>query len=135
MTTVEEVRDLVAGTYPSDWVQFNTMGEWTYRDDVALRIESEEQLDSRFEAPWTHAIQARCQSYGYVVYYGESPVEYHTVIGVDDFRAHVPMPQEPAGPNQPYTITPYQATLGRIITGDQQTFDAYLNRTGVEIRA
>ena len=134
MTTAEDVRELVSGTYPADWIQFNSEGVWTFRDDVDLRIESSEKLDSRFEAPWTQGIQSRCQSYSYLVYYGDSPVEYHVVVGVDDFRAHIPMPQEPAGPNQPYTITPYQATLGRVITGDGQTFDAYLNRTRIEIR-
>lgn len=125
---------MVAGTYPADWIQFSSLGTWTFRDDVALRVESHEKLDARFEAPWTHNIQSQCQSHGYVVYYDGAPVEYHTVVGVDDFRAHIPLPQEPAGPNQPYTITPYQATLGRVITGDQQTFNAYLNRTGIEIR-
>jgi len=134
MTTADEVRELIVNTYPSDWIQFNSLGTWTFRDDVDLRIESDEKLDGRFEAPWTRQIQAQCQSYSYIVYYGGSPVEFHAIVGVDDFRAHIPMPQDPAGPHQPFTITPYQATLGRIITGDQQTFDAYLNRTGVEIQ-
>lgn len=134
MTSASDVRELISGTDSDDWIQFNSMGTWTFREDVDLRIENHEQLESRFTAPWTHQIQSRCQSHGYLVYYGGSPVEYHTVVGVDDFRAYVPMPRDPTGPNQPYTITPYQATIGRIVTGDAQTFDAYLNRTGIEVR-
>jgi hypothetical protein len=133
MTTADDVRELITDTQPTDWIQFNSLGAWTFRDDGDLRIESNENLAGRCEASWTYQIQSRCQSYSYIVYYGESPVEYHAIVGVDDFRAHIPMPQEPTAPNQPFTITPYQATLGRIITGDPQTFDAYLSRTGIEI--
>lgn len=133
VTSVAEVRQTIAESGAADWVQFNNIGTWTYREDVALRLVNHEQLESRFEAPWTAQIQSGCQSFGYLVYYGNSPVEYHVVVAVDDFRAFIPQPQPPNGPNQPFTITPYQATLGRIVTGDDQTFEAYLNRTGIEI--
>lgn len=124
---------MVSDTQPDDWIQFNNMGTWTFRDDVSLRIESHEKLDSQFEAPWTYQIQSQCQHFSYLVYYGESPVEYHSVVSVDDFRAYIPMPRDPPNPNQPFTISPYQATVGRIVTGDSQTFNAYLNQTGIEI--
>jgi hypothetical protein len=147
MTSLDDVRETVRGTDHGEWIPFNEMGTWTYRDDVHLRIQRYEQLDANFQAPWTQHLQATSQSFGYVVYYGNSPVEYHTIVSVDNFRAHIPLPQ--AGAQQPpqgqqsqhgqpagsaYTITPYQATLGRIITGDDQTFDAYLSNTGVSIQ-
>lgn len=134
MTSVAAVRQTVAGSETGDWIQFNSIGTWTYREDVALRIVNQEQLESRFEAPWTRQIQSQCQSFGYLVYYGNSPVEYQVVVAVDDFRAYIPQPQPPNAQGQPFAITPYQATIGRIITGDDQTFEAYLNRTGIEIR-
>jgi hypothetical protein len=134
VTSAEEVRQAIAESETADWMQFSSVGTWTNRDDVALRIVNHEQLESRFQAPWTHQIQSQCQSFGYLVYYGPSPVEYHVVVAVDDFRAYIPQPQTPSGPNQPFVITPYQATLGRIITGDDQTFNAYLNRTGIDVR-
>lgn len=134
MTAVEDVRELVANSGPSEWIPFSDMGTWTYRDDVALRIQRHEQLDANVQQPWTQHLQATSQSYGYLVYYGDSPVEYHTIVSVDNFRAHIPFPQQPQNPNGEYTITPYQATVGRIITGDDQTFDAYLNNTGIQIQ-
>lgn len=144
MTSLDEIRETVAGTDHGEWIPFNDMGTWTYRDDVHLRIQRHEQLDPNFQAPWTQHLQATSQSFGYVLYYGNSPVEYHTIISVDNFRAHIPFPQQ-AQPNQgqqgqqpqhggTYTITPYQATIGRIITGDDQTFEAYLNNTGIQVQ-
>lgn len=134
MTSADEVREMVSESAQTGWIAFGDLGVWTNRNDVDLRIVQDEQLERRFDAPWTHAIQGGCQRFGYLVYYGNSPVEYHVIVSVDDFRAHIPLPHEPAGPNEPYSITPYQATLGRIVTGDEQTFDAYLNRTGIVIQ-
>lgn len=135
MTSAAEIRQTIAESGPTDWTKFPNIGTWTFRDDVALRIVNHEQLESRFEAPWTQQIQAQCASYGYLVYYGNSPVEYHVIVAVDDYRGFLPQPQPPNGPNQPFTISPYQDTLGRIVTGDDQTFEAYLNRTGIEVQA
>lgn len=135
MTSYEGVRETVADSDIGDWIPFSEMGTWTYEHDVQLRIVRHEQLQQNFQAPWTAGLQAGSASYGYIVYYGNSPVEYHVVVSVDNYRAHIPQPQQPAGPNRPYTITPYQANLGRIVTGDRETFDAYCNRTGVEVQA
>lgn len=134
MTSIDEVQSLVGGSDHGEWIPFNDMGTWTYRDDVQLRIQRHEQLDANFQAPWTQHLQANSQRFGYVVYYGDSPVEYHTIVSVDNFRAHIPFPHQPQHGGSTYTITPYQATIGRIITGDDQTFDAYLNNTGVQIQ-
>lgn len=134
MTAVDEVHDAVAGTEPADWIQFRNKATWTLREDVAVRIVREDTLESPYVAPWTRRIQARCENYGYYVYYGDAPVEYHAIVSVDNFRAHIPMPSDPAGPNQAFTISPFQATLGRVVTGDRETFNAYLNRTGVQVR-
>lgn len=134
MTSLDDVQTMVDESEPSDWIPFSDMGTWTYQHDVSLRIQRHEQLDANVQTQWTQHLQAASQSYSYLVYYRSSPVEYHTIVSVDNFRAHIPFPQQPQGPNEPFTITPYQATLGRIITGDAQTFEAYLNNTGIEIR-
>lgn len=143
MTSLDDVQERISGSDHGEWIPFNDMGTWTYRDDVQLRIQRYEQLESNFQAPWTQHLQATSQSFGYVVYYADSPVEYHTIISVDNFRAHIPLPRQTQTQQPPqgqqthggtYTITPYQATLGRIITGDDQTFEAYLSNTGVTIQ-
>lgn len=134
MTNVEDIQEKIADSEPAEWIPFSDMGVWTYRDDVRLRIQRNEQLESNLQTPWTQHLQATSQSFSYIVYFGSSPVEYHAIASVDNFRAHIPLPQQPAGPNQPFTITPYQATLGRIITGNVETFNAYLQNTGIEIQ-
>jgi hypothetical protein len=134
MTELGEIRSTVANSQTEDWVPFGNLGTWTYSDEVELRIVRGEQLDPNLEVPWTQHLQAASQSFAYHVYYDNSPVEYHEIASVDNFRAHIPLPRPPSNPNEPYTISPYQATVGRIITGDDQTFEAYLNNTGIEIR-
>lgn len=133
MTGLEDVRERITGSAPEEWIPFSDRGTWTYREDVDVRIQREEQLDPNLQTPWTQGLQAASQSHSYLVYYGSSPVEYHVIASVDNFRAHIPMPRQPDGPDDPFTITPYQATLGRIITGDDQTFEAYLSSTGIEV--
>lgn len=134
MTSLQDVQERIEESGHGGWIPFTDRGTWTFRADVALRIQRENQVSPTIQAPWTRNLQAGSQSFSYTVYYGNSPVEVHTIASVDNFRAHIPIPQQPQGPNEPYTITPYQATLGRIITGEDQTFEAYLNRTGIEIR-
>lgn len=134
MTGLEDIRERISDSNPGDWIPFNDMGTWTFREDVQLRIQRNEQLDPNLQTPWTQPLQANSQSFSYLIYYGNSPVEFHTIASVDNFRAHIPFPQQPQGPQDSYSITPYQATLGRIITGEEQTFEAYLNRTGIEIQ-
>lgn len=134
MTNLADIQARIDGSHPSDWIHFSDMGTWTFRDDVQLRIQRHEQLEADLQRPWTQHLQAQSQSFSYLVYYGSSPVEYHAIASVDNFRAHIPFPQQPAGPNEPYTINDYQATIGRIITGNEETFRAYLKNTGIEIR-
>lgn len=134
MTTSDEVHDQVAETDPDDWIPFTDLGSWTCKEDVRLRIQRHERLDANLQTPWTQHLQSKSESYSYIIYYGDSPVEYHVIASVDNFRAHIPMPQQPQGPNEPFTITPFQANLGQIITGDGQTFDAYLNNTGIQVQ-
>lgn len=133
MTSYTEVREMVEGSAYADWINFGTLGTWTFQDDVALRIVEEERLGPA-QAPWTNQFQAQSIQYGYVVYYADSPVEYHTVVGVDNNRAFVPQPQQPQAPGGSPTITPYQQSIGEIITGDPGTFESYLNRAGIVVR-
>jgi len=134
MTDLATVQSTLAESDPAEWIPFSEMGVWTYSEDVDLRIERHEQLEANLTLPWTQHLQGTSQSYSYLVYYGDSPVEYHTVAAVDNFRAHIPFPQQPSDPNEPLTITTYQATLGRIITGNEKTFQAYLDNTGIEVQ-
>lgn len=134
MPSADEISDTIEGTGPEDWIPFTDMGVWTYEDDVMLRIQRHEQLEAALQRPWTQHLQAESQSFSYLVYYGNSPVEYHGIASVDNFRAHIPLPAQPSDPNEPYTISEYQATLGRIITGNRETFNAYLKNTGIKIR-
>ena len=133
MTSYGEVREMIEASSYVDWINFSNIGVWTNQEDVALRIEQYEKL-GQAQQPWTGNFQARSIQYGYVVYYDSSPVEYHTVVGVDNDRAFVPQPQPPQAPGAAPTITPYQQSIGEIITGDPGTFESYLNRAGIAVQ-
>ena len=132
MTSYEDVREMVVESEFTDWIRFQNLGTWTFQPDVSLRLTQREQL-GQSQQPWTNQFQAQSVRYGYVIYYGNSPVEYHTIVGVDNNRAFVPEPTQPQAPGGDYTITPYQVSLGEIITGDPSTFDSYRSRAGIEI--
>lgn len=134
MTSYEAVRETIERSSFSDWIRFPTLGAWTYQEDVSLRIEQHERLGVE-QAPWTNAFQARSVRYGYAVYYGASPVEYHTIVGVDNDRAFVPEPRQPQAPGGNVSITPYQATIGEIVTGDPGTFESYCSRAGIVVKS
>ena len=101
---------------------------------MSLRISREEQIDNQYQQPWTRQIQGTNVRFGYYVYYDSSPVEYHVVVSIDDGRAHIPEPRQPQNGTNP-VIGQYEANIGRIITGDTETFKAYLNQTNVTIQA
>lgn len=132
MTSYEDVREMVVESAFTDWIRFQNLGVWTFQPDVSLRLAQREQL-GQSQQPWTNQFQAQSMRYGYVMYYNNSPVEYHTVIGVDNNRAFVPEPAQPQTAGGNYTITPYQESLGEIITGDPSTFESYLSRAGVVV--
>lgn len=130
MPSAQEVTETVAESAFHEWIHFANRGTWTYQPDVSLRLSREEQIDSRYRQPWTQGIQGSNARYGYYVFYDDSPVAYHVVVSVDDGRAHIP---EPRGGDDEFTITAEEANIGRIITGDVDTFTAYLNRTPITV--
>jgi len=134
MTKYADVREMVENSEFHDWIQFANRGTWTYQPDVALRMSREDQLDKRYDPHWANQIQGSNSRFGYYVYYANSPVEYHVVVSVDDGRAFIPDPQAPQVQGGQYSISEYEANIGRIITGDPETFRAYLNRTGIAVR-
>jgi len=131
MTSYQEVRETVGASGLDDWIPFQSRGTWTYRSDVSLRITRENQIDSGYAAPWTRGIQGNNARFGYYMYYAGSPVEYHVVVSIDDGRAHIPEPSHHGGNS--YTITPYEANVAQIVSGDTDTFQAYLNRTPIVV--
>jgi len=131
MTTADEVHAIVEGSEFHDWIPFADRGTWTYQGDVALRIVRETQIDNRYQRPWTSQIQGNNARWGYYVYYGPSPVGYHVIVSVDGGRAHIPEPQQDQ--SGAVSISEYEANLGRIITGDIETLNAYLNRTNITV--
>jgi hypothetical protein len=133
MPSYDEVRETVANSEFHEWISFANCGTWTYQPDVDIRISREEQIDSRYQQPWTAQMQGQNSRFEYYVFHGTSPVEYHVIVSVDDGRAHIPEPQPPQGGGQ-FSISQYEANIGQIVTGDVETFNAYLNRTGIVIR-
>jgi hypothetical protein len=65
MTTLQDVREILAGSEPSAWIPFPETGVWTFREDVQLRIRRDERVERSFTAPWTRGIQGDNETYGY----------------------------------------------------------------------
>ncbi|MUV89345.1 hypothetical protein GJ629_05045 [Halapricum sp. CBA1109] len=130
MPSYEELRSVVVDSAFDEWIRFGRLGTWTYQQDVALRLVQQEQLGPAQE-PWATQFQAPSTRYGYVFYYGNSPIEYHTVVGLDNDRAFVPEPQQ--APDGSLSITPYQRLVGEIITGDPGSVESYCNRAGIAV--
>ncbi|EFW90000.1 hypothetical protein ZOD2009_20432 [Haladaptatus paucihalophilus DX253] len=105
---------------------------WVYEHDVNLRLERTEALAADVEQEWTAELPAPSHSYEYYLFYGTSPVESHVIVSVDEHNAAIPLPERDEDGNR--YITPYQATLGRVVTGDYQDFEIYLDWTDIEIR-
>lgn len=132
MPNSQDIREMVGDSEYHEWIRFANRGTWTYQPDVSLRISREEQIDSQYHQPWTNGIQGSNARFGYYVFYDNSPVEYHVVVSVDDGRAHIPEPRQPQNGGD-YVVGGYEANIGRIITGDVETFNAYLNQTPVTV--
>ena len=117
-----------------------------YGGDVALRLERGGVAVEGFSEPWTeHYPDAEAtRSFYYTLFYGASPVEEIHVVGVDGFRAMIPLPEQHtpegdlAGDVDPdevdYTLDEYRYRIAEILTGSpEDTLDQRLEQAGISV--
>lgn len=92
---LNDVKEILATSSQDDWIIDDESGSFTYKNDLNLHIERADYDSYReFKEPWAtshpdpHAVAVE-----YVVKYGSSFVDKHTLVSVDGHRATLPMPK------------------------------------------
>ena len=127
-----EVKDILATSSKEDWIVDDESGSFTYKDDLNLHIERADFETYRsFNEEWaiSHP-DPDARAVEYVVKYGSSFVEKHTLVTVDGFRATLPMPRSA----DDLRVDAAEANFAKIIdVGDR--LEEYLGRSGIEVES
>lgn len=125
-----KVKEILASSSQDDWIVDDESGSFTYKDDLNLHIERAAFEDYRsFNESWaTSHPDPDARAVEYIVKYGSSFVEKHTLVAVDGFRATLPMPKSA----QDLHVGSAEVNFARIVDiGDR--IDEYLKRSGIEV--
>ena len=92
---LSEVEKILAESSQDDWIVDDESGSFTYKDDLNLHIQRADYSSFReFNEPWaTSHPDPKAVAVEYVVKYGSSFVDKHTLVSVDGHRATLPMPK------------------------------------------
>ena len=92
---LSEVEKILAESSQDDWIVDDESGSFTYKDDLNLHIQRADYSSFReFNEPWaTSHPDPKAVAVEYVVKYGSSFVDKHTLVSVDGHRAKLPMPK------------------------------------------
>ena len=128
-------------------IEYNLTKTFTYSGDVNIRLEKQGVEKESFTEPWTekYSDTDSTQSYHYGLYYGSSIVDTFVIVGVDGFRAFIPLPDRKfigedlgAGNLDPdafeYSLDRYHYRVGKIITQDAEVYSDKLNTGGIDIK-
>ncbi|EPJ8533714.1 hypothetical protein PWM41_000464 [Providencia rettgeri] len=85
---------ILESSTPNDWQYDDKTVSYTYKNDVCLRIQLDEEV-SPFDEPWVRNFSAPAQKNSYVVYYNSSVLRRYTIISVDGGNALLAMPVTP----------------------------------------
>jgi hypothetical protein len=125
-----EVKNILANSSQEDWIVDDESGSFTYKEDLNLHI-SRADFDSyrEFNEPWAishpdpHAVAVE-----YVVKYGSSFVDKHTLISVDGHRATLPMPKSA----NDLHVSKSDVNFAKIVDIGNR-IDEYLNRSQIKV--
>lgn len=127
---LDDVKEILAKSTQDDWVINDETGSFTYKNDLNLHIERADYETFReFNEPWaTSHPDPNAVAVEYVVKYGASFVEKHTLVSVDGHRATLPMPKS----INDLRVSSSDANFARIVNiGDR--VDEYLNRSQIRV--
>ncbi|MDA3441288.1 hypothetical protein MJ046_13105 [Acinetobacter bereziniae] len=126
-----DIQNILNQGNPNDWLYFDELGVFTYKNDVNLRItRSRDGRNTPFNEPWavSHPDPNATRVF-FTVYYGQSPVYQEMLVDVDGYRATLPLPD----------ITTNQVPLhayrfASIVNGSHgNRLDEYLQRAGLSV--
>lgn len=92
---LSDVEKILAKSSQDDWIVDDESGSFTYKDDLNLHIQRADYSSFReFNEPWaTSHPDPKAVAVEYIVKYGSSFVDKHTLVSIDGHRATLPMPK------------------------------------------
>lgn len=127
---LSEVKEILSKSSQDDWIVDDESGSFTYKEDLNLHIQRADFDSFRdFNEPWAKSHpDPDSRAIEYVVKYGNSFVEKHTLVAVDGFRATLPMPKSV----NDLKVRASEVNFAKIVNiGDR--VDEYLVRSNLEI--
>jgi hypothetical protein len=127
---LDDVKKILATSTKDEWIVDDESGSFTYKNDLNLHIERADYETYReFDEPWAKSHpDPKAVAVDYVVKYGSSFVDKHTLVSVDGYRATLPMPRS----MDDLKVDKSDANFARIVDiGDK--VDEYLGRSKIQI--
>ncbi|ENX19381.1 hypothetical protein F892_03549 [Acinetobacter vivianii] len=130
--TYQDILNILRKGDSFDWLYFDNLGIYTYKNDVNLRIvRSRDERNTPFNEPWAvgHPDRNATRVF-FTVYYGQSPVYDKMLVDVDGYRATLPLPDLTT-----MQVPFFEYQFASIINGSHgNRLDEYLRRSGLTIR-
>lgn len=129
--TLKSVNRKITESDVEDWEYDDTEGRYTFTQDVALRIEIDRGSERQeFHEDWACDFpDPDAEKFTVTIYYASSPVRKEYIVGVDGYRAYIPLPNRTE-----LTISEFQYNLGEILNiASPWDYQEYLIRAGVSV--
>lgn len=125
----DEVENILASSSKDDWIVNDTLGTFTYKNDLNLRIERSPE-DREFNEEWAKNFPDKnARAEDYKVFYNNSFVDEKMLVSVDGSRAILPLPKSESD----LTVTAANVNFARIVNVGSQ-FDDYLSESNFSIK-
>ncbi len=127
---LDDVKKILSTSTKDEWIVDDESGSFTYKNDLNLHIERADYETYReFDEPWAKSHpDPKAVAVDYVVKYGSSFVDKHTLVSVDGHRATLPMPKS----MDDLRVDKTDVNFARIVDiGDR--VDEYLSRSKIQV--
>ena len=128
--TYDTLTQAILNSSFADWLYDDTRGIYTLKSNLDIRIERREPSEgsAEFHEPWANEHpDPNAERLYYDIYYGASLVESFMLVGVDGFRAYLPLPSGTT------TAVPKRAYLLARAVDHLGTLDEYLQRSKLTV--
>jgi hypothetical protein len=127
---LDDVKKILATSTKDEWIVDDESGSFTYKNDLNLHIErADYETHREFDEPWAKSHpDPKAVAVDYVVKYGSSFVDKHTLVSVDGYRATLPMPRS----MDDLKVDKSDANFARIVDIGYKV-DEYLGRSKIQV--
>jgi hypothetical protein len=127
---LDDVKKILTNSTQDEWIIDDESGSFTYKNDLNLHIERADFESYRaFDEPWAKSHpDPNAVTVEYVVKYGSSFVDKHTLVSVDGHRATLPMPKS----RDDLRVNSSDVNFARIVDIGNRV-DEYLQRSNIQV--